>query len=459
MSISRSELLRHLVEQAREFRFCGPSDDPDRITQVTSGYMYLVVQLNRLAGPLLPEAAAERLAGIDVRIDDLYSAYEAKAEIDALLPDIEDVVEYADEAALADRLSARGKAKKVDAFSEAALQSICDVLGDTQLGLTGREIGDLLARCSIHDPNPSGAKRHRLYAALTASQRQYGCANHVVRFILEAMDPVSYAAHEPGFFEERRSRLNRVLGFTGLRLREDGKLTPVVRATTLPDPDPNEAPRPTEGAAASDVQPAPPVNFAYVERVVGSQIQQGVTAGDHRDAAEDADGMPDFTAGGTPDARATAPLTDEQASVYKRYEYQCYDRIDISGKMKKIGGKTKKGRNVVGINGSEVAIGDSLFVLLLRLVVELKREQGGYISRVDLWNEGVVANSERFHPYSNLRAAIEAHLRDRDGQKFIQNDGEKNYRVSTHPDFVSFDKEKLLKHPNATVRKLVRRLP
>jgi len=47
---------------------------------------------------------------------------------------------------------------------------------------------------------------------------------------------------------------------------------------------------------------------------------------------------------------------------------------------------------------------------------------------------------------------------DKDRQKFIQNDGSKNYRISAHPDFVTYDKERLLNHPDPDIRGLAKRL-
>lgn len=96
MKASKKKVVEELIEQARNFRFCGPSDDPDEQTAVTTGYRYLVVQFKRLAGPILPEGAASRLDAIDVEVDNLYSAYDAKAELDALLPDIEAALEILD---------------------------------------------------------------------------------------------------------------------------------------------------------------------------------------------------------------------------------------------------------------------------------------------------------------------------------------------------------------------------
>ena len=60
MVTTKKEIIANLIDQAQSFRFCGPSDDPDEQTAVTSGYRYLVVQFKRLAGPLLPEEPASR---------------------------------------------------------------------------------------------------------------------------------------------------------------------------------------------------------------------------------------------------------------------------------------------------------------------------------------------------------------------------------------------------------------
>lgn len=93
MRASKKDIIANLIEDAQRFRLCGPSDDPDKQTAVISGYRYIVTQFKRLAGPLLPQAAASQLHAINVEIDDLYSAYDAKAELDALLPDIEAALE------------------------------------------------------------------------------------------------------------------------------------------------------------------------------------------------------------------------------------------------------------------------------------------------------------------------------------------------------------------------------
>ena len=56
-------------------------------------------------------------------------------------------------------------------FNDQTLQAICDVLGQTDTGLTGGEIGRLLRDCRISDPSPTLTKRHRLFDALAVSTR------------------------------------------------------------------------------------------------------------------------------------------------------------------------------------------------------------------------------------------------------------------------------------------------
>jgi len=45
-----------------------------------------------------------------------------------------------------------------------------------------------------------------------------------------------------------------------------------------------------------------------------------------------------------------------------------------------------------------------------------------------------------------------------DAWKFIENDGSKNYRLSTHRDFVTYNKKKLQGHPDGRVRVIAKKL-
>jgi len=68
---------------------------------------------------------------------------------------------------------------KILPFNKANLEQTCNVLGDTETGLTGSEIGRYLRECGIADPSPRMTKRIRLYDALLTRQRTDDCANNV----------------------------------------------------------------------------------------------------------------------------------------------------------------------------------------------------------------------------------------------------------------------------------------
>ncbi len=59
----------------------------------------------------------------------------------------------------------------VPSFDEVTLQALCDILGATETGLTGSEIGQYLFECRFLDPEPTITKRHRLFAALSLQQK------------------------------------------------------------------------------------------------------------------------------------------------------------------------------------------------------------------------------------------------------------------------------------------------
>jgi uncharacterized protein (TIGR02391 family) len=120
----------------------------------------------------------------------------------------------------------------IPSFSEEQLEAICGILGDTEHGLTGSEIGRMLSRLGIDDPFPGMTKRYRLYQALSDRQKQDACANNVVAFIHAAMDPVRFVGKDARH-NDLRDRLNQVLAFAGYRMGEDGKLSVVSAVKTL----------------------------------------------------------------------------------------------------------------------------------------------------------------------------------------------------------------------------------
>ncbi len=145
-------------------------------------------------------------------------------------------------------------------------------------------------------------------------------------------------------------------------------------------------------------------------------------------------------------------LTESQNKDYKNFEYKCYDKIYIPGTI------PMKRSNGIEVNSHKIRLGDSMFKLFLRFVLELKRKREGWVNRHSLGSDSIITDVEKFQIYSNLRTALQGSLLDKDGQKFIENNGSKQYRISLHPDFIAYDREKLLKHPDSSIRDIARKL-
>ena len=121
---------------------------------------------------------------------------------------------------------------KYDPWLEHVVEGIADVLGETNGGLTGGEIGWLLQQCHMNDIEPTATKRHRLSIALLARQAHDRAANCVIHFIAETTQPVRYRT-DPALFTARQDALGEVLVFIGLRISDEGKVATGGKATTL----------------------------------------------------------------------------------------------------------------------------------------------------------------------------------------------------------------------------------
>lgn len=117
-------------------------------------------------------------------------------------------------------------------WSYGTLKSVAAVLADTENGLTGREIGDLLAQLNMSDPLPAATKRDRLAEAFVARQNRDQSSNRIITFIVAAIEPVRYR-DRPDLFTLRQDRLNEHLAFVGLRVNDAGKVARGPRAQTL----------------------------------------------------------------------------------------------------------------------------------------------------------------------------------------------------------------------------------
>src|SRR5579864_6930602 len=121
---------------------------------------------------------------------------------------------------------------RVPCFDAAQLEAACKVLGDTENGLKGTEIGYILREIGVPDPDPSLTKWKRLFNALGEAQNKYQVGNHLIMLVNRAMAPARYT-DTPEAFHWRQDGLNVALAFAGYAVRDDGKVIHTTRETTV----------------------------------------------------------------------------------------------------------------------------------------------------------------------------------------------------------------------------------
>lgn len=134
-------------------------------------------------------------------------------------------------------------------INQQQLKSICDVLADTNCGLTKSELSLKLGQSGIIAVD-DGSRRDGYTYEFGLNKRDwlYNCfANeintkktfaNIYNFIENALDPVSYTTSEKRdkynhLFEET----NKVLLLIGLEIQKDGKIKQAVKATSLDEVD------------------------------------------------------------------------------------------------------------------------------------------------------------------------------------------------------------------------------
>lgn len=112
------------------------------------------------------------------------------------------------------------------------IEQIAHVIGDTNAGLTGSELGHLLAQCRIDDPEPGMTKWKRLYNAFFVAVNGSGSTNIVFQFIQHCMEPAQ-GLNNPERYRWMRFELNKVLMLVGIEIGDDGQFYSVSKAQSL----------------------------------------------------------------------------------------------------------------------------------------------------------------------------------------------------------------------------------
>ncbi|NOQ25153.1 MAG: TIGR02391 family protein [Bacteroidales bacterium] len=124
--------------------------------------------------------------------------------------------------------------KKFPVIKENILEGICRVVADTSDGLTGTELKKAIMDSKMTDVNPEMTKWKRLYNSCVDIQNRTGFSNNILTLIQKSYHPSRFINNKEKF-EERRSELNKILSFIGLKLNEKGVLNNVVTAETITD--------------------------------------------------------------------------------------------------------------------------------------------------------------------------------------------------------------------------------
>ena len=117
-------------------------------------------------------------------------------------------------------------------LTSAQIEQIAQVLGNTERGFTGSELGRLLTECNMRDPSPGMTKWKRLFNAFCDEVNKSGSTNTVYQFVQHCLEPAR-GLSDPERYSWMRVEINRVLMFVGIEIRDDGNYFRVPQAETL----------------------------------------------------------------------------------------------------------------------------------------------------------------------------------------------------------------------------------
>ena len=114
-------------------------------------------------------------------------------------------------------------------LSSKQIENISKLFGDF---LTGSEISKIFRDINVVDNSGESTKWRRLDFVFKYLQKRDSSINTLLRFISEALSPVSFV-NDIEKFESLRIELNKILIFSGLEYGKDGKFRKITNALTL----------------------------------------------------------------------------------------------------------------------------------------------------------------------------------------------------------------------------------
>jgi DNA-binding MarR family transcriptional regulator len=154
----------------------------------------------------------------------------------------------------------------------------------------------------------------------------------------------------------------------------------------------------------------------------------------------------------------TDGLTSTQRADYEQQKYRCRDQLCVTGTF------DSKGRNVVVVNNGQVLLGPRQLHLLLIFVSAAKSGEGNWVDPdelIPLHFDPRAPRGGKYQPLSRLRDKLRPALESVQADLFekgFDQAGTRRYRLSTHPDFITYEKEKLLQHPDEDIKRIAGQL-
>lgn len=117
-------------------------------------------------------------------------------------------------------------------LTNSEIESLSNILGATETGLTGREITRILQLCIIPDNNQGLTKRIRLFNSFAEKANSDQNSDCVYSFIKEAMMPARWLYNTQAE-QKMRIQINEVLALKGLQLNDSNEFINIEIATTV----------------------------------------------------------------------------------------------------------------------------------------------------------------------------------------------------------------------------------
>ena len=108
-------------------------------------------------------------------------------------------------------------------FSPQQVEQVARIIGGTDDGLTGPEIGGMLGHLGFPDEGAAQTKWKRLYNSLAHLQNKHNAGNHTVQLINAVMRPEGYVTRRDLFKSRQPTEGGRLFSVSRAPARQAGR--------------------------------------------------------------------------------------------------------------------------------------------------------------------------------------------------------------------------------------------